>query len=201
MTNHILPNVEFLEMVNSNLGVPSHVLLPHEQAGVQYAYNQNVETFQRIVQSKIDVSGGDDWHDGAFRATDNEAKIATERNAVIAPYLGSLVVEYPDVTEERVSLGSRATLLQNGYEFPVDLVGFRNGYPDGVVDELTKEEVTAISLDSPLGKVIVGKVVGAEISYKNGHRTFSAKITKVDQEIVKKHFSDLPDAEMHIKAN
>jgi transcription elongation GreA/GreB family factor len=190
--NRLASNSEFLEMVlNPEMELPSHVLLPHEQTSVQLAYNQNVETFQRIVQSKVDVTGGDDWHDGAFRVTDNEAKIAAERNAVLAPFLGALVVGYPKISENRVTLGSRATLLQNGYEFPIDLVGFRGGYPEGVIDARSQEEVSGVSPESPLGKVILGKMLDEEIRYKNGNRIFTAKIKFIDQEAVKLHFEGL----------
>ena len=177
---------------------PERVLLPHEQTSVDAVYNKRVEEFDKIIEEKVSVSGGDDWHDGAFRATDNAAKIVTEGMATISPYLHAPVVEYPDESETRVTLGSRAAIHQNGYAFPVDVIGFRSAYPDNVIDPESNEEVTGTTPDSPLGKAILGQEVGAEVSYRNGERTFTARIERINQSSVREYFLQASSVELAI---
>jgi len=187
-----LSNADFLNTVLGDKGqLPDYLLLPHEQAQVRAAHNENVTEFQKIVESKVSVTGGDDWHDGAFRTTDNEARVAAERNAAIAPFLGAVIVEYPLPQEVRVTIGSRVFVEQKSYTFPVDIVGFRQGYPSGVVDKETGEEIIGISPDSPLGQAILGKETGESTEYRNGERIFQAIIARIDQEAVRSQFAEL----------
>lgn len=179
----------YLDMVLSG-HAPEHVLLPHEQAAVHGEHERKVTSFQRIIEAKISVSGGDDWHDGAFRATDNEARILTESMAKIAPFLGATVVEYPDTNERRVALGSRVVVRQGRATFPIDIVGFRVAYPDDVIDEVTGEEVMAASPDSPIGTAILGRQVGDEIAYNNGSRILHGEIGSLSQVAVREYFQD-----------
>ncbi len=180
----------YLDMVLSGQA-PEYVLLPHEQAAVHGEYERKVASFQKIVEAKISVTGGDDWHDGAFRATDNEARILTESMATIAPFLGATVVGYPDTIERRVALGSRVMVRQGRAAFPIDVVGFRTAYPDNVIDEVTGEEVMAASPDSPIGTAILGRHVGDEISYSNGSRMLHATIGSLSQVAVCEYFQDV----------
>lgn len=191
MKNQNLSSAEYLDLFTRKDGqTPEYVLLPHEEEAVQTAYQKQVDAYKKIIDEKISVTGGDDWHDGAFRATDNEAKIVVANTATIAPFLGAIVVSYPDSQETRVALGSRAFLSQNGFSFPVDVVGFRKTYPDGVIDPETGEEVTGVSPESPLGSAILGKEVGDELSYQNGERRMNVIINRINQAAVKAYFFD-----------
>lgn len=180
----------YLDMVLSGQA-PEYVLLPHEQVAVHGEYERKVASFQKIVEAKISVTGGDDWHDGAFRATDNEARILTESMATIAPFLGATVVGYPDTNERRVALGSRVTVRQGRAAFPIDVVGFRIAYPDNIIDDVTGEEVMAVSPDSPIGAAILGRQVGDEISYNNGSHMLRATIGSLSQVAVCEYFQDV----------
>lgn len=186
-----ISNKEYLDLMQGDgTGKPSSVLLPHEKSAVEQAHANYKNEFQKLVEAKVSVSGGDDWHDGAFRATDNEAKIITSRMSAIAPLLGAVVVSYPEANEERASLGSRVVISQKSFSFPVDIVGFRKAYPDGVIDQQTQEEVVAVSPDSPLGEALIGRTPGEEVEYKNGTTTFTAVIEGIDQSAVQEQFRD-----------
>lgn len=195
-------NSEYLELtLNSTERTPDCVLLPHEQAEVDKAYQEQVDAFDHIIKEKVSVTGGDDWHDGAFRATDNEAKIVAEKTAALAPFLGAVVVSYPEATEKRVSLGSRAMITQNGYSFPVDVVGFRKAYPTNVIDPESQEEVIGVSPESPLGRAILGKIVGQETTYMNGERRMKVAIDRLSQTAVRQYFMDEGSVNLNISEN
>lgn len=196
MENLKLSNETYIENVVNGMPNPAYVLLPHESLAVERMQQNIADGMAKIVKAKIEVTGGDDWHDGAFRATDNEAKVMAERNAGIAPFLGATVVSYPETTETRVTLGSRTFIKQNGFEFPVDVVGFRKGYPNDVIDESSDEEVTGVSPESPLGQAILGKSIGDETTYKNGERTMKVSIARIDQTAVKQYFMAAAEVEL-----
>lgn len=194
-----LSNGEYLEAVLTNrANAPQYVLLPHEQAGVDKAHQDKLTAFGKIIEEKINVTGGDDWHDGAFRATDNEAKIISKSMAAISPYLGAVVVSYPEASEARATLGSRATITQNGFTFPVDIVGFRTAYPADVIDPDSQEEVTAVSPESPLGQALIGRVKGDEASYMNGDRSLKVTIDRINQTAVREYFMETAGVSLEI---
>lgn len=195
----VLTNSDYLTTaMNNPAELPSHVLLPHEQTGLDEAYAKRVKEFDSIVEQKVSVSGGDDWHDGAFRATDNAAKIVTESIAAISPYLTAPVVDYPHDDESRITLGSRVTIKQNDYSFLVDIIGFRALYTNEVKDLDTGEEVTPTTPDSPLGKAIIGKTVGDEASYQNGERGFKVSIERISQSAVREYFMTAAGVDLEI---
>lgn len=183
-----ISNLEYMEGILSNdPTMPRTVLLPHESKAVEEAVNRKKAAFQNVIDQKIQVTGGDDWHDGQFRATDNEAKIISQSMEAISPFIGALIVNYPEEDESRATLGSRLTIVQNDYSFPVDIVGFRLGYPDDILDE-SDEIVSGMSPDSPLAKVLIGKTEGEEIQFVNNGLKSIVILTKIDQLAVKQHF-------------
>lgn len=191
MANEKLSNEAFLELfIEQPQSVPEYLLLPHELVLIEKNYSEKVAQFDKIVSDKEHVTGGDDWHDGAFRATDNEALILSERLAKVNPFLTATVVEYPDAGEERATLGSRVFVTQNGFTFPVDIVGSRHTYPEKVTDPDSDEDVTGVSPDSPLGGNIIGKKVGEDAVYRNGDRKLQLTIDRIDQLAVPRFFLD-----------
>jgi transcription elongation GreA/GreB family factor len=189
MSQTALPNGEFLGgFLTDPAAVPEKVLLPHELAAVQEAYDKRIQDFGKVIQEKISVTGGDDWHDGAFRATDAQANILSESVSAMAPYLEAQVVDYPAADEPRVTLGSRVVVKQNGFAFPVDVIGYRAAYPSEVVDPVSGEEVTGTSVESPLGRAIMGKLLGDETSYQNGERTMRVVVTGLSQTAIREYF-------------
>lgn len=186
-----MSNVEYLEAyLDAKQNVPDAVLLPHEGAAVDRAVAKQKKAYDEIVKQKIEVTGGDDWHDGAFRATDNEAKIVSQRMSAIAPFLGAAVVEYPDLSETRATLGSRLTIVQNDFSYPADIVGFRIGYPEDTLDEETGDEVVAMSPESPLAQAVIGMSEGEDTVFSNAGREMSITVARIDQLAVRIYFAD-----------
>lgn len=198
MERKFIKSTEYLKgYLEGGLDLPGYVLLPHEGAAVDRAVAKQSQAFEEVVKQKIEVSGGDDWHDGAFRATDNEAKIVSQQMSAIAPFIGAVVVEYPDVSETRATLGSRLTIVQNGFTYPADIVGFRAGYPENIIDEQTGEEVVAISPESPLARSVIGMRAGEDTIFSNGGRDMNITVATIDQLAVKSYFTDhLPTLEI-----
>lgn len=178
-----LANSDYLTMFLAG-NAPEHVLLPHETVAVEQVLEGHAANFQRIIEEKVSVTGGDDWHDGAFRATDNEANIVTGNIAAVAPYRSAQVVDYPSPHESRVSLGSRVIVSQKSYRFPIDVIGFRQAYPDETIDEVTGESVDAVTPNSPLGKAVIGRQPGDMVTYKSGDRTLEVRIEQINQSIL-----------------
>lgn len=184
-----LTNKDYLELclVDSSNSV-GKALLPHENEAVEKAIKKQKNAFDEVIKQKKSVTGGDDWHDGAFVATDNEAKIIGQQMSAIRPYIGATIVDYPEVEEARVSLGSRVLINQINHSFYVDIVGFRSGYPEGITVEGSEDEVIGISPDSPLAGVVLGKTVGFEGILHNAENDIQVKIESIDQSAIKKYF-------------
>jgi transcription elongation GreA/GreB family factor len=187
MAHGELSNEDFLR-AHAAGGAPEVVLLPHEVALIDDENEVLRQKMERIIAEKISVSGGDDWHDGAFRATDAEAQQVTKAQGELARYAGATIVDYPAETERRASLGSRVAVEQYGYQLVIDLVGRRAGYPDGVFDAETEEEVVGMSLETPMAKAMLGQTEGTQITYKQGDRSRDALITRIDQSAVRAYF-------------
>jgi transcription elongation GreA/GreB family factor len=168
--------------------VPKRVLLPHESAAVEAAMEALRKAEVKNVEEKMKVSGGDDWHDGAFRATDNEARVISERKQAIAPFIGAAIIAYPEESETRVTLGSRVRITQAGSTFPVDIVGFIGGYPEGIIDAETNEEIAGMSPESLLAKAVIGKRAGDTSSFRNGDQVTELIIGTIDQSAIWRQF-------------
>ena len=81
-----LSNKEYLELYLADSGnTVGKALLPHESNAVEKAVEKQRNAYNEVIEQKKSVSGGDDWHDGAFVATDNEAKIIGQQMSAISP--------------------------------------------------------------------------------------------------------------------
>lgn len=184
-----ISNIEYLDRFLENPNEQGfNVLLPHEGAYVDAAVDQQRRIFDKIIEAKIEVTGGDDWHDGAFRATDNEAKIVSQQMSAISPYIGAPIVGYPNESEKRATLGSRLVVSQNGFVYPVDIIGFRAGYPEGVTEPGYDDEVVGMSPESPLAKTLLGQCVGFEAQIEMAGRPMKVTIEHINQIAVKGFF-------------
>jgi transcription elongation GreA/GreB family factor len=178
-----MSNAEFLQRYEAeDLG---DVILPQEVDLIEKRLADLSASQQRIIQEKKAVTGGDDWHDGAFRATDNEAKILSEQASKLGAYLRSTVIEYPDENETRATLGSRVKVSQSGDVYDVDIVGVPSLHktdPD--------EDIATCSIESPLAKSIIGKQVGHTAVFNVGTRRQQVDVIAVDQSAMQRYFSD-----------
>lgn len=133
--------------------------------------------FRAIIDEKKAVSGGDDWHDGAFRATDNAALTVVERVESLRQAEQWPVVEIPSVDFGRITLGSRALIGMGVTSFPVEVVGLRILHQTrGVYDD---QGIEVVTLDSDLGKHIFGRKEGEEFEATLAGRKRSIKVISV----------------------
>lgn len=178
-----ISNKEFVDTFVS--GGFEKAILPQEVLLIEKRLGELARQQAHLVKEKTEVTGGDDWHDGAFRATDNEAKILAEQAGNLSSQLKSTVVEHPEPTEERVTLGSRVTLDQSGDTYDVEIVGVTTLHEveDG-------EDVLPCSIESPIARGVIGKKMG-EIAIVNigGHRQ-EIRIVKVDQDSMQRFLTD-----------
>jgi hypothetical protein len=183
----MISNKRFLSFAHGGLELP-RAILPHEKKVIDSVTSDLEDSQRTITQAKQDVSGGDDWHDGAFRVTDNASELLRrEYQTTVAPYLGSLVVDYPHITAEEVTLGSRVWVSIDGLMQPFDIVGFRHSYPE-VTDFVTGEPVTAITPESPLLSSVMGAKVGTHaVRHING-RAMEIDVLRLDQQAVAELF-------------
>jgi len=172
-----LSNAEFLEAYLA--GTLINGLLPIDEYFISARFAEYEERFQQLVAEKTIVAeqSGDNWHDGAFRATDSEAnslaQLVTSLNRALAfPRVG-----YPDESQERVTLGSRVELRNaNSRPYLLDIVGVSVIY-----DRATKEQEVA-SLESPIAKAVVGKCVGdIALMQRNNRQGVEVAILSLDQ--------------------
>ena len=164
------------------------VLLPHEKNLVDSAVSEQRKAYEEVIDEKVKVTGGDDWHDGAFRATDNQAKIIAQRMSAIRPFIEAPVFDYPDSETAEISLGSRVVIQQSGYDFTVDIVGFREGHPSNLYIDGQDDDIMAISPGSPLARAIIGRLEGDEVKYDTNGREIHAKLLQIDQLGIKNYF-------------
>lgn len=130
--------------------------------------------FKHIVEEKKQVSGGDDWHDGAFRATDAAANNLAEQRNAFAKALGWKIVKSPGSDLEVATLGSRVVVKQNHkFVYAVDVVGM------SLLHDYEDEDLSIASLKSAVGKVLVGKSVGQEFPAVLGNGSQNIEILEV----------------------
>lgn len=178
-----ITNAEFLQRYESeDFG---GVILPQEKDLIEKRLADLDASQRRVVQEKIDVTGGDDWHDGAFRATDNEAKILSDQASKLGAYLRSTIIEYPDENETRATLGSRVTVNQAGDTYDVEIVGVPLLHETAVTDD-----VMACSIESPLARSIIGKQVGHTAVFNVGDRRQQVEVVSVDQTAMQRFLND-----------
>ncbi|HMS32089.1 MAG TPA: hypothetical protein PKA29_02320 [Candidatus Saccharibacteria bacterium] len=180
---------KFLIEETENHNPSGAYVLPHEKAIARDLLEEASGKYDDVLEQKVAVSGGDDWHDGAFRATDAEANAIATRVASLKHFIAATTVGYPDEDERRVTLGSRLTIVQNGDRFTADMVGFIMGYPEN--NMVGQEEIIAISPGSPIGRIIMGATItdpSSPISFNNGGQESRLTICSINQDAVRKQF-------------
>lgn len=111
--------------------------------------------FQNLIDVKKATAeqSGDNWHDGAFRATDEAALNVTQRAGELRRLLKLPVVEYPEQAQTTASLGSLVRVRQGSVEFDVRICGTPSLYDED-------DGIEFCSLESPLGQALIGRAAG-----------------------------------------
>ncbi len=163
----IITNSKFLEIWRAE--GPTGALLVHEATLVTRRLAVIVSDFEEVIRQKQQVSGGDDWHDGAFRATDSVAGNLVEKRQELAELLTLPMVSLPEPESNWVSIGSRVLLAYDDKEpFNIDIVGTSLVYPKDGPDFAT--------ILSPLAQQIVGHGVGDTVTAMLGDRKRAIEI-------------------------
>ena len=154
-------------------------LLPIDELLIEERFAEYEEQFRKLVEEKTIVAeqSGDNWHDGAFRATDSDANNLAQMVTRLNEALGLPRVEYPLPDEDRVTLGSRVE-LKNVASRPyiLDIVGVSGVYQRG------ENEPEVTSLVSPVAKAVAGKRVGEVALMHRGDRSVvEISILSLDQ--------------------
>ncbi len=188
----IMTNYEFIEKHTCKMYLIGSFVLPHEVNVIQLLQEGQDAEYKQLVAQMNAVEGDGDMRDNPHRTTNNEVSRINEAVESLAKFKMTTVVDYPKATEQRTTIGSRVRLAHksDGEESMLDIVGFRLGYPRGVIDPLSSEEVTALSLESPVSQAILGYEAGIERSFQTtSGATEIVRIISVDQLAVAEQFT------------
>lgn len=154
-------------------------LLVFEASLAEARSAQIEEDFKELTRQKREVAeqSGDNWHDGAFKATDEASsrlgKLLDElHKAQLWP-----VVELPAPESRIVSLGSRALLGLGRAKFYCDIVGMKALHQNAYDDH--PEDVEVATLGSDIGRAILGLSADTEVRASIGGRHQAITIIEV----------------------
>jgi transcription elongation GreA/GreB family factor len=169
---------EFLE--NYEQILTGSCILEGEAALIDSRFEELKQQQQRIVDQKREVAeqSGDNWHDGAFNATDNAAKIVSNQALALIKMREGLLVREPDSELLVVSLGSAVTVELAGTQFVLILVGHSSLFTESSAHEFC-------SIASPIARALIGKSVGDFIPVTLDARQLVYEIKKIDQEKIR----------------
>ena len=113
---------------------------------------------------------GDNWHDGAFNATDSAARTVSAQAEHLHKLLKLPRLTPPDPREPRVTVGSLVTFTQGSQVSKLLLVGSVNIYVDDLGHNLC-------SVGSPISQALIGLISGDTSSFRGE----VLRIIQVDQ--------------------
>lgn len=151
-------------------------ILVTERYLIDNRLNDLAEAQKKIVQEKKDVAeqSGDNWHDGAFIATDNAANAVQSQAAAMFKARMSTVVQLPAETEQRVTIGSTVTVKQSGLPYKLMIVGMASLYH-------LNNDIEVCSVLAPLARAIIGTQCGESVIVNLNKKEQTIDIIDVDQ--------------------
>lgn len=160
------------------------ILLPHESEWIDRANRSYTSSKNPRHISELLIPFSEEPNKYFRDPSVIESEYTNLRIGEVASYLGALVVDYPALSEERVTLGSRVAVFEDGERMIVDIVGFNKLYKSSITNE-NNEEVLPISVDSPLAEAIVGESIGSTKSLGSG---INVRIIDIDQASVRRNW-------------
>lgn len=137
---------------------PTEAILTYEVGLLEAQLADMEKSYNYIIAEKQAVTGADDWHDGAFRATDLAASSLVNRHGDILHLLELPRVKLPEKLSTTVSIGSRAYISQNKTQpYYLDIIGAKRLYPD------SDDDIEIATPLSPLGRMLIGHKIGETI--------------------------------------
>lgn len=151
-------------------------ILGSEAALIDLRLAQLVMEQQAIIDEKREIASqsGDNWHDGAFNATDNAAKVISDQASKLIKARDGLVVEEPAAEDQLVTLGSTVTVSQGRDRYKLVIVGLSSLFEND-------DEHEYCSLASPIAQALIGTEVGATVTVNLGARQQILTISSIDQ--------------------
>lgn len=157
-------------------GDRSPAILTRERSTIDVRLRELARKQAANLEAKQEAAeqSGDNWHDGAFRATDDVAKVLGNQAQSLVVALDGLLVDMPCPGEDRVSLGTQVHIRHDDSEYSLCIVGVPALHPSGEVD--------ACSLESPMARSLIGRRAGEHFTAHIAGRTAEITILSVSQE-------------------
>lgn len=169
-----IPNHVFLERYIPES--PESYLLEIESPLVDVKLSQLESAQREVIEEKRRVAeqSGDNWHDGAFNATDNAAKVISDQASTLFRARNGNLVELPNAGAETVSLGSVVRIRQHGSEYQMGIVGLALLFHPA-------DDLEFCSVNSPMAQALIRHKAGDTIVARIGGREQKLEILAVDQ--------------------
>jgi transcription elongation GreA/GreB family factor len=169
-----MPNHVFLERYIPDS--PESYLLQIETPLIDAKLSQLESAQREVIEEKRRVAeqSGDNWHDGAFNATDNAAKVISDQASTLFRALNGNLVDVPDVESGMISLGSVVRVSQHGAEYQMGIVGL------ALLFQPT-DELEFCSVNSPMARALLKHKVGDTVVVRIGGREQKLEILAVNQ--------------------
>lgn len=169
-----IANADFLKMFAK--GDQRSFILIGETHLIDARLSQLGAEQQAIIEEKRIVAeqSGDNWHDGAFIATDNAALAVSEQAMNLVRARDGIVVEPPDLDSESVSLGSAVGVRQGSDRYTLVIVGIATLFPPSNDHEYC-------SLASPIAQELIGGRIGSIVKVDLESRQSILEILSIDQ--------------------
>lgn len=161
----------------------AQVILRDERALILRHLDRLQEIQEGIVREKAEVAeqSGDNWHDGAFRATDIAASVVSSQASQLFGALRATAVELPDPSEERVTLGSCVEIRQRNLTYKVMIVGMANLYE-------ASDDFEICSVKAPVARALLGRRPNDTVEVEIGGSRESLTVISVDQRVSRSLF-------------
>jgi transcription elongation GreA/GreB family factor len=181
-----ISNLEFLEQYETagpvdRTRMAGGVILPFEAQLIEVRLGGLNDKRMLLAKDRAEIAdqSGDSWHDGAFNENDRDVLALDREQASLRERQQGIVVDYPEEDEERVTLGSRVSIVNGGKTNHLDIVGF------AAVHEKVPGAPVPASLEAPLVQQILGKRLGEAAMLNLGGRTRPIEIALVDQSSIR----------------
>jgi len=153
-------SVDDLVALNDSGGSVAVVILPERVLLDRCLESLRLQQDALVAEKTLVAEqSGDNWHDGAFNATDAAARMVSSQADGVRKMSGLPVVASPDDDEKRVTAGSLVTFVQGSETFEILLVGNVGLYRDDT-------GLSLCSVGSPLSRVLLGLRVGDVSSFR-----------------------------------
>ena len=173
MASHIT-NTEFLQLFSRD--TTQTFILGGEAALIDLHLAKLVTEQQAIIDEKREIASqsGDNWHDGAFNATDNAAKVISDQASKLIKAREATIVDEPSAETDVVTIGTSVVIAQGNDQYELTIVGLSILFEGG-------NDHQFCSLASPIAQALIGGKIGSSVKVLLGAQEQVLTITGIDQ--------------------